>query len=121
MSDQKRTIDDLKNSIKEFCEDRNWDQFHGPKDLAIGLSTEANELLEIFRFKSDEQIKEMLSDAKVRREIADELVDSMFFVLRFAQLFEFDLSHCHDRKMQRNAEKYPVEKAKNQNQKYAQL
>ena len=50
------TLEYLTKEVQKFCEDRDWDQFHGPKDLAIGLSTESNELLDLFRFKSEEQM-----------------------------------------------------------------
>ena len=54
------TLEYLTKEVQKFCEDRDWDQFHGPKDLAIGLSTESNELLDLFRFKSEEQMGEMM-------------------------------------------------------------
>ena len=57
MEDSSRTIDEAKTIVKEFCEARNWDQFHNPKDLAIGMATEASELLQIFRFKTPEQCR----------------------------------------------------------------
>ena len=57
-----KTIQELTVMVKKFCEERDWDQFHNPKDLAIGISTEANELLDIFRFKSDEDMKLIFSD-----------------------------------------------------------
>ena len=62
--DNKTTVEDLKNLVKNFCEQRDWDQFHNPKELAIGISTEANELLQIFRFKNEEQMKELTSKLK---------------------------------------------------------
>lgn len=52
-----KTIENLMSMVQKFCEERDWEQFHNPKDLAIGISTEANELLEIFRFKSETDIK----------------------------------------------------------------
>jgi len=115
------TIEDLKLKVKEFCEARDWDQFHGPKDLAIGVSTEAAELLEHFRFQSDEQALALLSDPHVREEIEDELADVLFFVLRFSQRFDVDLTTALLRKIKKSELKYPVEKAKGKNTKYTKL
>lgn len=107
--------------IRTFCQERDWDQFHGAKDLAIGLVTESSEFLEIFRFQSEEQIQSMLHSAGDRERMADELADSLFFILRFADRFHFDLATALERKLKKSAEKYPVEKAFGKNQKYDQL
>ena len=97
-TDQTVTVEQLKISVREFCEKRGWDPFHGPKDLAIGLVTEASELLEIFRFIDDEKARRMLTDPQERQRMADELADSLYFILRFAQLYNFDLNKCvHDK------------------------
>ena len=115
---QAKSLDDLKLVVKQFCEEREWDQFHGPKDLAIGISTEANELLDLMRFKSDSEIIEKMQDQTQRAEFEHELADVLFFVLRFAQRFEFDLDACLKLKMEVNARKYPVHTAKGSNKKY---
>jgi NTP pyrophosphatase (non-canonical NTP hydrolase) len=115
------TIKDLKQKVKEFCEARDWDQFHGPKDLAIGVITEASELLEHFRFQSDEQALALLNDPHIREEIEDELADVLFFLLRFSQRFEVDLDKALLRKIEKSERKYPVEKAKGKNTKYTKL
>ena len=65
---QRRTVEDLADIVRQFCEARDWDQFHGPKDLAIGVITEAAELLEHFRFQSEAQSLELLWDKKTRNE-----------------------------------------------------
>lgn len=116
--DQDTKIEDLKKVIQQFCEEREWDGFHSIKDLAIGASTESAELLEIFRFQSEEQIAKLLQASQSRQEIADELSDVFFFVLRIAQKYNFDLSQSFLNKMQKNAAKYPVEKARGSNTKY---
>jgi NTP pyrophosphatase (non-canonical NTP hydrolase) len=112
------TIIELKNKIRSFCELRDWDQFHSPKELAIGISTEANELLQIFRFKTKEQMVVQLQNERIRSNISDELADVLFFILRFAEMNKIDLSEALDRKLKSNEEKYPVEKAKGRNDKY---
>lgn len=112
-------MEKLMKIIDEFCSERDWDQYHSPKELAIGLSTEANELLALFRFQSDEQIMTMLKNQ--REVIEDEIVDSLFFLLRFASLYDIDLLGALERKMIRNRLKYPVELSKGKNIKYTHL
>jgi NTP pyrophosphatase (non-canonical NTP hydrolase) len=118
--DRDTKIESLKKIIQEFCEERDWDQFHSIKDLAIGAATESAELLEIFRFQSESQISELLKNVDKRQEISDELADVFFFILRIAQKYEFDLSMAVETKMKKNRQKYPVDKAKGQNIKYDQ-
>jgi len=115
------TLDKLKLMVQAFCEARDWDQFHGPKDLAIGVSTEAAELLEHFRFQSDEQALALFSDPHIKEEIEDELADVLFFLLRFSQRFEVDLTKALLRKIKKSEKKYPVDKAKGKNTKYTKL
>lgn len=118
--DENTLISELKNIVKQFCELRDWDQFHNPKDLSIAIITEASELLEHFRFKSDEEIEKMLKGAEKRSTIADELSDILYFVLRFAQMYNFDIASEFIRKMSGNEQKYPVEKYKGSNRKYTE-
>lgn len=117
----KQTLEELVARVKDFCEARDWDQFHGPKDLAIGVITEASELLEHFRFQSDEQALALLDDPSIKEEIEDELADVLFFLLRFSQRFDVDLDKALLRKIEKSERKYPVEKAKGKNTKYTKL
>ena len=64
--DKDTTVADLKSRVFDFCEERHWNKSHNPKDLSIGISTEANELMDLFRFKSNDQMKEMMKDKKKR-------------------------------------------------------
>jgi len=118
--DNKYTIDMLKEIVGKFCDDRDWSQFHNPKDLAIGISTEAGELLDLFRFKNEEQINKIMNGEK-REQVADELVDILYFVLRFAQMNDIDLTTELKRKVALNELKYPIEKAKGCSEKYKDL
>ena len=121
MGDKTVPIQELKDMIQKFCEARDWDQFHNPKDLAIGISTEANELLDIFRFKSEEEMKDLLKDEKKHEHIEDELADTFFFILRFAQMNDIDLTDIFKRKLEKNDRKYPVEKIRGKNLKYTEI
>lgn len=111
-------IEKLKQEIQSFCEERDWDQYHNPKDLAIGISTEANELLDIFRFKSDSDMQEILRDPVRRDAVGQELADVLFFLLRFSQMYDFGLLDELRRKMELNKQKYPVDTSKGNNRKY---
>ncbi len=108
----------LSSLIEAFCTARDWDQFHSPKDIAIGMVTESAELLDLFRFKSAEESQEMLANQATREKVSDELADVFYWVLRFAQTNGFELSESLIAKMKKNEVKYPVEKARGNNRKY---
>jgi NTP pyrophosphatase (non-canonical NTP hydrolase) len=108
----------LMASVRDFCTERDWDQFHSPKDLAIGISTEANELLDLFRFKSEADMQFIMSDPAKRELIGQELADVFFFLLRFAQMNDFDLGEELRHKLQLNGQKYPVDESRGSNRKY---
>lgn len=116
-NDSDTTVAELQLMIKGFCDERGWERFHNNKDLAIGIVTEASELLELFRFKDDAQIEGMMSSPR-REDVVDELCDAFYFILRFAQMNGIDLARGLHNKMVKNAEKYPVSKAKDCNLKY---
>jgi NTP pyrophosphatase (non-canonical NTP hydrolase) len=116
--DHERKLIELKEKIKDFCDKRDWDQFHNAKELAIALSIEASELLEIFRWKNPEEVKELFNNPKKKEDIEDEMADILYFLVRIAQLYDIDLSETLDRKMEKNDKKYPVEKFKGSNKKY---
>ena len=114
-------VDELIDMVVRFCEERDWDQYHNPKDLAIGISTEAGELLDLFRFRNESECMDLLSSDGSRADISDELADVLFFVLRFSHVTGIDLRDALESKIRKNAEKYPVEKAKGSNLKYSEL
>jgi NTP pyrophosphatase (non-canonical NTP hydrolase) len=111
-------FEDLQNRVRRFCEERDWDQFHDIKELAIGVSTEAAELLELFRFQSREQCEALLNAPLKREKIEDEIADVLFFILRIAGRYDIDLSRAVEKKMVKNGARYPVDKARGSNRKY---
>lgn len=115
--DKDTKIDELKGKVQSFCEARDWDQFHNPKDLAIMLITEASELLEIFRYKNEEEVKEIMNGKK-RIEVEEEVADVMFGLLRFAQMNDIDISTALNDKLIKNEKKYPAELVRGKNKKY---
>ena len=116
--DENSNINELKNLVKKFCDEREWDQYHNAKDLAIGIITESSELLEHFRFKSDKEVEEVIKQKK--GEVSEELADILFFILRLAQRYDIDISSEFQKKMEKNTKKYPIEKAKGSNKKYSE-
>ena len=108
LDDAKTSLGLVKEWVQKFCEDRSWDPYHGPKDLAIGLVTESSELLEIFRFIPEKDLEQLIRTPEMRAKVSDELADSLYFILRFAQLYGFDLSKCLADKLEKNALKYPA-------------
>jgi len=119
--DHKTNIQELKNKVKKFCEDRDWDQYHGAKDLATALIIESAELLENFRWKSENEVKELFKNKDKKEQVEDEMADIIYFLLRLAQRYDIDLSEALDKKMKKNEKRYPVEKAKGSNKKYTEL
>ena len=121
MDDSTATVSALKDLVREFCEERDWDQYHDPKDLAIGMVTESSELLDIFRFKSREDIEAIMSDPVRSAHVREELSDVIYFAMRFAQMNGIDVYTELVRKIGIDAEKYPVEKSRGRNLKYDEL
>ena len=106
-------LEKIKKTLRKFTEERDWEQFHNPKDLAVALNIEAGELLENFLWKShDEADKE-----KVKEELADVLAYSLLL----AEKYGFDIKDILLDKIKKNGEKYPVEKAKGTAKKYNEL
>lgn len=116
--DDDTKISDLKRKIRQFCQERDWDQFHNPKDLAIGLSIEANELLELFLWKNQKEIESLLNNSEKKEKISEELADILYLLLRISDKYSIDLSESFKKKLEKNKQKYPIEKAKGSNKKY---
>ncbi|RIL06161.1 MAG: nucleotide pyrophosphohydrolase [Proteobacteria bacterium] len=117
MSTQPTSVQSLQDAIRAFCEARDWDRFHGAKDLAIGVATEAGELLEHFRFRSEDEVDALFRDPSARDEIAGEMADVAIFLLRMAQRYEIDLGRAVLDKLAVNAKRYPVETSRGSNRK----
>jgi NTP pyrophosphatase (non-canonical NTP hydrolase) len=117
-NDSQSTVTELKDAVREFCEKRDWDRYHNAKDLAIGIITEASELLEFFRFKDDAEIRALMNDDEKLKEISHELADIFYFILRFSQKYGIDITESFEAKMKVNEVKYPVDKAWGSNKKY---
>lgn len=112
-------MDKLKKRIVEFRDARDWKQFHNPKDLALSLVLEAGEVMEHFQWKNSKEIEEYVR--KHKEEIGEELADVFYWVLLMSNDLNIDISKALEKKLKKNEEKYPIEKAKGKHTKYNKL
>src|SRR5581483_619021 len=110
------TIEELKKLVIQFRDERDWKQFHNPKDCAISLSLEAAEVLEHFQWKNPQEIEQYIVNHK--KDIAEELIDVLYWVLLLSYDLKIDIPKAFTQKMKKNAEKYPVKKVKGKHNKY---
>ena len=102
--------------INQFRDERNWRQFHNEKDLSLSISLEAAELLELFQWKSSEEV---VSEKQER--LAEELADVLIYSYMLADNLDFDINDIIRKKLVKNSEKYPIDKSKGNNTKYQEL
>lgn len=112
-------IQKLTTSVVNFRDERDWKQFHNPKDLAISLVLEAGEVMEHFQWKSKEEIASYVRTHK--NDIGEELSDVLYWILLLSHDLEIDLVDAFEKKLVKNGTKYPIEKAKGSHLKYNQL
>ncbi|NJK90520.1 MAG: nucleotide pyrophosphohydrolase [Blastochloris sp.] len=110
------TITELTERILLFRDARNWRQFHGPKDIAVAISVEASELLQHFVWQDAAQSEQRIRER--RDEIASEMADVAILLFEMAANSDIDLGRAIEAKLQRNEERYPVDKARDSNKKY---
>lgn len=118
MADEQATVAELKRWVLQFSQERDWEQFHHPKDLGLALVCEVGELLEHFRYRTHDEIAAHLGSDANHRELAHELADCLWLILRLAQVCRVDLSDSLREKLALAAAKYPVEKAYGRPDKY---
>jgi dCTP diphosphatase len=111
MIDPQTTIAELKDLVRAFSKERDWEQFHHPKDLGVALACEVGEVLEHFRYRGNEEIQKSLQQEDVHRELAHELADCLWLLLRMADVCSIDLASSLREKVELAALKYPVDKA----------
>jgi NTP pyrophosphatase (non-canonical NTP hydrolase) len=114
-----KDLDQLKSMIAEFAAARDWQQFHTPKNLAVSLSIEAAELLEIFQWLTPEQ--SLALDEVKRENLRDEVGDVLIYLVNLCTKLGIDPYEAAFQKMAKNAAKYPVDKAKGLAKKYTEL
>jgi len=114
-----KELESLKLKLREFAKERDWDQFHSPKNFSMALIVECAELVEHFQWLTDEQSKNL--SAETLEEVRLEMADIFIYLVRLADKLEIDLIEAATDKMKLNAEKYPVDKAKGLATKYNKL
>lgn len=107
-TDQATTIAELRQVVQDFVDQRNWQEFHNPKNLAMSLAIETGELMEHFQWLTLEQCSQIADDPQRKFAVEEELADCLAYVLSIANTMEIDLSAALRAKMLRNAEKYPL-------------
>jgi NTP pyrophosphatase (non-canonical NTP hydrolase) len=112
-------LERLHQAIVRFADERDWDQFHNPKNVAMALVVEAAELLEHFQWRTPEQAASL--DAATKEEVALEAADVLLYLLRLCDKLDIDLAAAAERKIALNAKKYPVDKARGRSTKYDKL
>jgi dCTP diphosphatase len=112
MPDSATTVADLKDVVRRFVEERAWQPFHSPKNLAMGIAVEAAELMECFLWLDLPASYEAAADPGKRQAIADEMADVFCYLLNLSNVIGLDLSEALRAKIVKNALKYPVEKYK---------
>ena len=121
MTDADTPLQVLKDRVLAFAAERDWQQFHSPKNLAMALAAEAAELTEHFLWTEPGASHARAADPARRAQIAEELADVLIYALEFANVTGLDLTAAALAKLKRNAEKYPVEKARGRSDKYTEL
>lgn len=120
MNDQSATIADLKRMAIAFRDERDWAQFHSPRNLAVSIVLEAAELLEHFQWRTDEEIAEHLA-GEGRESVCEEIADVLMYLLTMVHDLGIDVASSVEAKLRKNAVKYPVEKAKGNATKYREM
>jgi dCTP diphosphatase len=111
-----RDLEELRSRVRAFVAERDWDRFHSPKNLAMALSVEASELLELFQWLTEEE-SASLDDAR-RQRVAEEMADVLWFLVRLSDRLDVDLLAAAGRKLAANAQKYPADKVRGSSKKY---
>ncbi|MEC6824130.1 nucleotide pyrophosphohydrolase [Photobacterium piscicola] len=112
-------LTDLQHALTEFAQQRNWDQFHTPKNLVMALSGEVGELIEIFQWLTPEQSQQLSPEKK--QHASEEIADVMMYLLRLADKCDINVLQACQEKIQQNAAKYPINKCYGSAKKYNEL
>ena len=110
MSDQHTTMAALRSDVQRFVNERDWAQFHNPKNLSMSIAIEAAELMEHFQWLSSDASRDVQSSKEEMAAIREELADILCYLLSFANALEIDVSEALRDKLRKNAEKYPADK-----------
>ena len=112
MLDKKLTLKDLKSKVENFVNERDWEQFHEPKNLAMSISIEAAELMEIFQWSSNDESSKIMDTKDLRIHAMDEVADILVYTIAFCNRNNIDISEAILSKLKKNKIKYPKDKFK---------
>jgi dCTP diphosphatase len=110
------SLDQLRQRINAFVDERDWSQFHSPKNLAMAMIVEAGEVVEHFQWMTEQDSRNL--DVETKEQVGQELSDTFVYLLRIAEVCDIDLIAATNKKIDLNAKKYPVEQCKGSNAKY---
>lgn len=114
-------IEKINSIVSKFIEDRDWDQFHSIKNLSMALSVETSELVEIFQWLKESESNKVAQNPKMKEKVQEEIADIFIYLMRIAIKSEIDIEKVVLEKIQKNAEKYPIEKSKGSSKKYTEI
>ena len=112
MLDKKLTLKDLKSKVENFVNERDWEQFHDPKNLAMSISIEAAELMEIFQWSSNDESSQKMDTKDSRIHAIEEVADILIYIIAFCNRNNIDISEAILNKLKKNKKKYPKDKFK---------
>ena len=113
------SLNELKIKLRQFAADRDWDQFHSPKNLSMALCGEIGELADCFQWLTESESTELSGNGLAR--VAEEIADIQLYLIRLADKLNIDLIEESNKKIQKNAARYPIEKSKGRADKYTEL
>jgi len=111
-----KSIDELATRLRQFAAERDWEQFHSPKNISMALSVEVAEILEHFQWMTEQESRELSEDK--RSEVSQELADAFIYLVRLADQVNVDLLDAADKKLQVNKDKYPADRVRGSSKKY---
>ncbi len=111
-------LEEIKLKVRHFADQRDWNQFHSPKNLVMALGVEAAELSEIFQWLTEEQSGQLSEEMRAR--VADEIADVQVYLVRLADRLEIDIASSVTAKMKKNEAKYPAEQVRGSSKKYSE-
>ena len=120
-TDDSTTLAALKERVKKFVDDRDWAKYHNPKDVAVSITIEAAELVEIFQWVKDAEVGTVTGDSGKMQKLKDELADVMIYCVSLANVLDIDIGQAILHKIAKNEGKYPVDRIKGNYRKYKDL
>ena len=113
MSDETLDLTELKNRLSHFASERNWEKYHTAKNIACALSVEASELLEIFQWKSEQEVESIKDDPQLMTRVSEEVADILLYTTRLCGILGIDIPTSIENKIEMNTKKYPSDRRHN--------